>query len=110
MNTTTNNPDLLDPPSTPTILGLTAEEYHSLWYGILDTFGRFYESDLLPEEQAALKARKHYFWAGQLIGAGFRASTGAAIIYLTTGNLTGALISVLLLVAGDQYLGTKKTP
>jgi hypothetical protein len=107
MITMPDTPTLLDPPGTPTLLGLTAEEYHALWYGILDAFGRFHEAELPPDELAALKERKHYFWAGQFIGIGFRSSAGAAIVYLTTGNLNGALISMLLLVAGDQYLGTR---
>jgi hypothetical protein len=84
---------------------LDPEEIHAVWYGILDTFGRFHEGELTPDEDKEFLQRRHYFWAGQIIGIGVRAIAGAVVIYLSSGNLNAALISIFLLMAGDQVLG-----
>ena len=99
-------PGFMEPPGTPTFLGLSGEEVHAIWYGILDTFGRFHEGELTPGEVERFKKERHYFWAGKVLGSGFRALCAAGVIYLTTWNLYGAVISVLVLVTGDQALGT----
>ena len=104
-----DKPGFFEPPGTPTFLGMTAEKWHALWYGILDTFGRFHEGDLTPDEDQQFLTKRHYFWAGQIVGIGVRGVAGAAIIYLTSGNINAALISMLILMAGDQIAGGSGT-
>jgi hypothetical protein len=86
-----------------------ATEVHAFWYGLLDSFGRFHVSEISSDEAASLAVKKHYFWLGETFGGGIRALAGAAIIYLSTGDLNGAILSVLILVGADQVAGTKRS-
>ena len=96
---------LMEPPGVPTICGLSGWEWHALWYGFLDTWGRFHSSQLSAEEMLHYKEKRHYFWAGKVFGSAFRGMAGALVVFLSTGNLHGALLSALVLVTGDQVAG-----
>jgi len=104
-----DKPGFFEPPGTPTFLGMDAGEWHALWYGILDTFGRFHEGDLTPDEDQMFLTKRHYFWAGQIVGIGARAFAGAGIIFLTSGDWRAAIISILALMVLDQGLGGSGT-
>jgi len=77
-----------------------------IWCGILDAFGRFHEAELTEIQQKDLKIGRTNYWFGQILGSGIRAVVGAIVIYATTANLQGAVISILVLVVGDQALTT----
>ena len=98
--------DLMEPPGTVTFWGLTGYEWHALWYGFLDTWGRFHSLQLTPDEKVhAYQEKRHYFWAGKVLGSTLRGVASALVVYLTTGNLSGAMVSALVLVTGDQVVG-----
>jgi len=99
-------PELMEPPEVSTFCGFTGYEWHALWYGFLDTWGRFHSLQLTPDEKVhAYQEKKHYFWAGKVMGSTFRGLIGAIVVFLSTGSVHGALISAFVLVTGDQVAG-----
>ena len=59
---------LLIVPVAVLFLGLVAdpEETHSVWYGMLNTFGIFDFSALTDAERVTSSQKKHYFWFGEV--------------------------------------------
>ena len=99
---------MLETPGS-TFLGMTADEWHAVWYGVLDTFGRFHEAELTAPEQEKFKEKRHYFWLGQSFGLFGRGLLGGTVIYLTSGDAKAAILSIIVLLAGDQALGNTKS-
>jgi hypothetical protein len=76
--------------------------------GIFNTFGRFRDSDLSEDQKPAFSAFKISYIIGQIVGTGIRAIASAIVVYLTTFNLIGTVISMLVLIGGDTLLTTSK--
>ena len=76
----------------------------TIWYGILNTFGRFRESDLPDDQKKDFGEMVFPYTLGQALGTVIRVIAGAIVVFLTTHDITGTVVSVLILVAGDTIL------
>ena len=82
----------------------------AVFFGLLNTFGRFQLSDLKDSQQAQLKTAQYltYYDLGQASGIIIRAVATTIVVYLTTSSLQGALISMLTLVGVDTVATSGK--
>jgi len=93
---------LLIVPVAVLFLGLVAdpEETHSVWYGMLNTFGIFDFSALTDAERVTSTQKKHYFWFGEVGMAAVIAGVFAVpvgIFLAGRAEITLAFISAAIL-------------
>ena len=93
---------LLIGPVIILFLGFVAdpEETHAVWYGVLNVFGIFDLSALTDAEKENYRAKRHYFWFGEVAMAGVLAgifAVPAGIFLAGRAEITLAFIGAVVL-------------